>query len=139
MVITAETRTALLDGGDFGFASAKTAPKRFQDRIVEIRHAIIEKRSIPAPSNAYIRSAVFYDAPPVLRVVAPVRKANSRTVTMEQLSRQSGIPLGQLEAAALRNRLKKVGEQIAAERAAEPTALEAHAAGIGMSKLPWEN
>jgi hypothetical protein len=80
MNLTPEKREALLTGAsDYrggGFADASSAPKRFADRIVEIRHALIERRPIPEPSAEYRAAADF--AHKLFRAPA---HANRRTVS----------------------------------------------------------
>src|SRR5271169_230786 len=44
----------LLESRARGWAAAVTAPDWAKDRILEIRSAIIEKRSIPAPSRSFV-------------------------------------------------------------------------------------
>src|ERR1700734_840496 len=64
-MLTQETRRELLLGdigrearnlAPMGWGDATTAPRYFQDRIIEVRHAIIEKRAIPAESPAYVQA-----------------------------------------------------------------------------------
>jgi hypothetical protein len=65
MELTAQKRAELLLGDigrearnlpPMGWGEAATAPRYFQDRIVEVRHAIVEKRAIPAESPAYVQA-----------------------------------------------------------------------------------
>jgi len=102
MNITPEVRTALLEGREYGFESAVRAPKHFADRLVEIRAALVEKRSIPQPSAAYQTRSLaaglfardlfktcrpksmeqrFFDTygrwPTAVRTALPVRKVNN--------------------------------------------------------------
>jgi hypothetical protein len=64
-MLTQEKRSELLLGDigrearnlpPMGWGDATTAPRYFQDRIVEVRHAIVEKRAIPAESPAYVQA-----------------------------------------------------------------------------------
>jgi hypothetical protein len=64
-MLTQETRSELLLGdigrearnlAPMGWGDATTAPGYFQDRIIEVRHAIVEKRAIPAESPAYVQA-----------------------------------------------------------------------------------
>jgi hypothetical protein len=57
MELNIETRAALLDGSQFGFVGVSQAPEWAANRIAEIRHAIVEKRAVPAPSREYVRAA----------------------------------------------------------------------------------
>jgi hypothetical protein len=61
MILDQETRKALLtgvvDGHVIGWPDASTAPLHFQERIIEIRHALVEKREAPAPTREYIQAA----------------------------------------------------------------------------------
>jgi hypothetical protein len=47
----------LLENRALGFVSAETAPSYFRARILEVRRAIVEKRSVPAPTREYIDGA----------------------------------------------------------------------------------
>jgi hypothetical protein len=137
MNITAETRAALLDGEAYGFALATGAPKHFQDRLVEIRSALVEKRSIPQPSAAYqtrsmaaghfsrniVRPKSLQDRFLEIhgyefRPTPLVRKTNAAKPvvkqTVEQLSKRSGIPVERLIDAENRHRIEKAGKEIAA-------------------------
>ena len=159
MELNVETRAALLDGSDYGFASAKTAPRHMQERIIEIRHAMVEKRPVPKPSAVYVQRSiaagtvsnkvvctssledVYFEqtGKQFQRPAGGVRKTN--TPTLEQLSKRSGVPLADLQAAQLRGRAERLGAQIRIDRFAnksEPTAIEAHLDCIGMSPAPWE-
>jgi len=55
-----------------GWACATSAPPHFAARIIEIRRALLEKRSIPAPSRAYVKEAELRYA----LATPAVRKAN---------------------------------------------------------------
>jgi len=75
MQLTQELRTALLDGSAYGFPSATSAPKHFQDRIIEVRHAQTEKRAEPQPSAAYQQRSLA--AGHFLKQLFPTRNAKS--------------------------------------------------------------
>ncbi len=95
-----------------------------QERIIEIRHAMVEKRPVPKPSAAYVQRSIA-----------------AGTLTLEQLSKRSGVPLADLQAAQLRGRAERLGAQIRLdqfENKGGQTAIEAHLDGIGMSPAPWE-
>jgi hypothetical protein len=85
MQLTVEQRH-LLEGDEkrdarkaprLGFADATSAPDWAQTRILQIRSAIVEKRSIPAPSRAFIagceqRSLAQRQAAPVVKPIVDV-------------------------------------------------------------------
>ena len=74
--MTPKRRTAILEGRAYGWASAESAPPRIQQRILEIRQALIEKRPEPPMSAEYRAAADF--AQKLFRTPA---RANQRTVS----------------------------------------------------------
>jgi hypothetical protein len=139
MVITPEVRAALVDGSAYGLTSVASAPKHFQDRIVEIRAALAEKRDVPQPSREYqtrslaaghftskvfrtpsLEDIYFQETGKFFRLHAPVfsfRSVNKRKDTltpaqMADLSRRSGVSVATLQLMETRSRAKRLGEAI---------------------------
>lgn len=102
-----------------GWESALTAPPRFAARIIEVRRALLEKRSVPAPSREYVHEAElrYAAAPRYIRKVNPLpapllsrnellRKALRQA---EQIAKDFGRdPAAELKAARLSNRVDEM-------------------------------
>jgi hypothetical protein len=110
------TDQELLEERGGNWASAVTAPLRFQQRIIEIRRAKLEKRPVPAPSRDYTveaerRSAIATHA---------VRKSNVIPVVVLPLSSKvlaDAYDLRKAREAAARALDQRVTDAFAAVRA----------------------
>lgn len=118
--MTPEYRAQLLAGNGWDLPSVSTAcPKRFADRIVEIRAAMVESRPIPQPSAEY-RSWAAADfakkRAPVLHPLTVTRKpAVTAQKTDAEIARSNGFTLEAYQDAKLRLRAKKLGEELRRE------------------------
>src|SRR5260370_3143982 len=135
MELTEKQRTELWMGHEKGAAAklpvlwvgdATTSPKWAQDRIIQIRQAIVERRSAPAPSAEYraaaeTRSALVRGAVNLAKKIFTV----GRPVvdTLEARAKRNGLTVAQLESADLRLKAKEQSEAIRRDRA-YVTALE---------------
>jgi len=114
MNLTTEQKAELLMGDEqraarklprHGFADASSADPHFQERILEIRQAIIEKRSAPPATRSYVAAAETRSAL-VRNVVASAKKLFhiGRPVadSIEARAKRNGLTVGQLVDAELR-------------------------------------
>ena len=75
-----------------GWADASNAPDWAKNRILEIRNAIVEKRSVPAPSSTYLAEAEkrFVNASTFLHRLFPSRR---NEISVQALMRKTDAEL----------------------------------------------
>jgi hypothetical protein len=144
MQMTQELRAALLDGNQFGFVEVN-APKWAGDRIAEVRHALAEKREVPAPSREYVqaaetRSAILQKAGRFVRNLLPARR-NAKSIEEKFFERNGYWPStvidGNLRLKAARQAAEIRKDAILQARRG-PNAIEALESLCGMTPLVWE-
>ena len=122
-MITAEQKL-LLEGDDareqrhelrMGFGDATGAPPRMQERIVEIRTALMEKRSIPAPSAQYIQEARAFASQ-----LFPLRAKQTADEKRAATAKRTGVSIEGLIDAELRLQAARQSAELAASRPPAP-------------------
>jgi hypothetical protein len=132
----------LLENRALGFVSAETAPAYFRARILEVRRAIVEKRSVPAPTREYIAGAEQRSmlAAAALRHVTrlfptktkrPTAAPTSDLAVLKSIAHRQGLELHEDRKILSRARLD-------AEARVEAEKLADERREINRSIFPWE-
>jgi len=94
-----------------GWGSALTAPDWVQKRILEIRSAIQEKRSIPAPSALYVREAEQRSAT-LRNAMRFAKRLFMQDNSREAIARRNGLTMDQLLDAELRDQVRRQATEL---------------------------
>jgi hypothetical protein len=144
MSLTSEQRQQLLEGDEkrgarqlpcYGFGDATGAPDWAQLRILQVREAIVEKRSIPAPSPEYLagceqRSAVAAAALRTVTRLFPKRNGDPDIATLRSIAHR--------QAAELREDAKVLSRaRLDAQARREAEALAEGVAAFNAATFPW--
>jgi hypothetical protein len=105
----------LIENRSRGWGSAETAPIWAQARIVEIRRAVVSKKSIPAPSRSFI-AGCEKRALERRALAQPARRRSLDDNSDAAIAKRNGITVEAIQDARIRLRLKALGEQIRRER-----------------------
>jgi len=114
-----------------GWSDATTAPDWAKERILEIRSAIVEKRSVPAPSGRYIAAAERRSLTAIGHTAIDFgRKLFKPTHTVSELEWQKTVQQALRTQATLNAK--------AEERQVEAARTEEAIADMHAELFPWE-
>jgi len=137
MELTPERRAELLTWGGYGDASR--APLWAQQRILEIRQAIVENRAVPPPSRQYVAEAeqrsLAQKATGFVRRLSPKRQTEEQRLA--ETAKRNRITVEQLVDAELRLLAKRQAAEIAATSTPASSMPDENRSRRNALGLPW--